>query len=122
MMPTAEQMRAIADAYVDAYNRNDKDAVLALFRADATFEDPVGTPVRVGREAIGAFWDETHALAKIELEPKQVIVCGNELVMVFAVHTTFGDSTMDLDVVDLLVVDDDGQVRGLRAFWDVPRA
>jgi steroid delta-isomerase len=120
-MPTAEEMRAIADAYVDAYNRNDKDAVLALFHDDATFEDPVGTPVRVGREAIGAFWDETHGLATIELERKQVIVCGNEMVLVFAVHTTFGDSTMDLDVVDLLLVGDDGRVRALKAYWDMPR-
>ena len=45
-------MSAVADAYVDAYKRGDKEALLDLFAPDAYFEDPVGQPAHVGRQAL----------------------------------------------------------------------
>ncbi len=121
-MPTTEQIHAIADGYVDAYKRNDKDAVLALFRPDALFEDPVGQPPHHGHEGIGAFWDQSHALAEIELVRRDLIVCGDEMVMIFEVHATVGDSTMVIDAVDVFVVGDDGKIISLKAYWDMSRA
>ncbi len=121
-MPTADEMHAIARAYVDAYKRNDRDAVVALFAPDATFEDPVGQPPHNGHEGIAAFWDQTHALASIELVQRDVIVCGNEMVMIFEVHATVGDSTMILDAVDVFVIGDDGKIASLKAYWDMSRA
>jgi steroid delta-isomerase len=121
-MPTVDEMQAISDAYVDAYKRNDKDAVLALFRPDAVFEDPVGQPAHIGHEGIAAFWDQTHAMASIELVRKDLIVCGTEMVMIFEVHATIGDSTMILDAIDVFVVDDEGKVTSLKAYWDMTRA
>jgi steroid delta-isomerase len=121
-MPTAEQMRAVADAYVDAYKRADKEALLALFAPDATFEDPVGQPVHHGHAGIGAFWDRSHALASIELVQKDVIVCANEMVMLFEVHASVGDSTMVLDAIDVFVLDDDARIASLKAYWDMARA
>ena len=54
-MPTPDQVTAVIDAYVDGYRRNDKQAVLDLFRPDAVWHDPVGAPPHVGHEGIGAF-------------------------------------------------------------------
>lgn len=121
-MLSQDQMQAVADAYVDAYKRNDRDAVVALFAPDAVFEDPVGQPAHVGHEGIAAFWDQSHALAQIELAPADVIICGNEMVMIFEVHATVGDSTMIIDAVDVFVVDDAGKISSLKAYWDISRA
>jgi len=121
-MPTSEEMQAVADGYVDAYKRNDKDALLALFRRDATFEDPVGTPAHVGHAGIGEFWDQSHALAQIELVRQDLIVCGNEMAMRFEVHATVGDATMAIDAIDVFVVDNDGKIASLKAYWDMARA
>jgi len=121
-MPSQDEMLAVAAAYVDAYRRNDRDGVVALFAPDATFEDPVGQPPHNGHAGIAAFWDETHALAAIELVQRDVIVCGNEMVMIFEVHATVGDSTMILDAVDVFVVDDGGKISSLKAYWDMSRA
>jgi steroid delta-isomerase len=121
-MPTQDEMLAVAAAYVDAYKRNDRDSVVALFAPDATFEDPVGKPPHIGRAAIAAFWDEIHTLAAIELVQRDVIVCGNEMVMILEVHATAGDSTMILDAVDVFVIDDGGKISSLKAFWDMSRA
>jgi len=119
-----ERVRAVVDAYVDAYGRNDKQACLDLFAPDAVWHDPVGEPPHVGHEGIGAFWDQSHSLAEsIVLEPKDVIVCANQAAMVFEIHVTLaGGSTMIIDAVEVFVVDDDARIVGLSAYWDMSRA
>jgi len=117
-----DEMIAITNAYVDAYKRNDKQALLALFAADAVFEDPVGTPPNVGHEGIGAFWDQAHALAQIELRSKDVIVCGREMVMQLEIAATVENSTMLIDAIDVVTVNDAGKIATLKAYWDMSKA
>ena len=76
-MPTPEQVKAVAEAYVAASNANDKQTVLSTFAPDAVWFDPVGQPPHVGVDGIGAFFDETRALAdRIEMKLVDVIACG----------------------------------------------
>ncbi len=122
-MPTPEQVRAAVDAYVDAYRRNSRDAVLATFAPDAVWHDPVGQPPHEGHEGIGAFWDTVHTMAeRIELVPSDVIVCGPEAAMVFTINAHTGDGGMAFDAVDTFLVDDDGKITLLKAYWDMSRA
>ena len=122
-MPTPEQVRATVDAYVDAYARNDKAAFLALWAPDGVLEDPVGTPPHQGAEALGAFWDGARELAdRIELVPVAVIVTGDEAAMVFEIHAHMGDGGLLLQAVDVMRVDDDGRLLGVRAYWDMATA
>jgi hypothetical protein len=76
----------------------------------------------LGHEGIGAYWDQSHAMASIELVKKDVIVCGTEMVMLFEVHATIGDNTMILDAVDVFVIGDDNKIVTLKAYWDMTRA
>lgn len=122
-MPTPEQVRAAVDAYVDAYRQNSREAALATFAPDAVWHDPVGEPPHEGHEGIGAFWDQAHALADtIVLEPRDVIVCGNEAAMVFTINAHIGDAGMAFEAVETFVVDDDGKITLLKAYWDMSRA
>ena len=122
-MPTPEQVKAVAEAYVAASNANDKQAVLSHFAPDAVWFDPVGRPPHVGVDGIGAFYDDTRALAdRIEMKPSNVIVCGNEAVMVFEIHVTIGDGGMVMDAVETFEVNDDGKITGMKAYWDMTRA
>jgi len=122
-MPTPEQVRATVDAYVDAYARNDKAAFLALWAPDGVLEDPVGTPAHQGIEALGAFWDGARELAdRIELMPVAVIVTGDEAAMVFEIHAHIGDGGLLMQAVDVMRVDDDGRLLGVRAYWDMATA
>jgi len=127
-MISPADVRAVVDAYVEAYRRNDKQACLDLFAAGAQWHDPVGDPPHVGHAGVGAFWDQARTMADvIELVPRDVIVCANQAAMVFEIHVTVGaadgpSSTMVMDAVDVFVLDDDGLIVELRAYWDMTRA
>lgn len=111
---------ATIDAYLAAFTAGDRAAYVGCFAEDAWLEDPVGTPRREGREAIGAFWDDSHALADaIELRPLGLrVVIGNEATFTFQVRPNIGGETYALDVIDHMTFDDDGKIATLRAFFD----
>lgn len=127
-MTAPERVRAVVDGYVDAYRRNDRQACLDLFAPGAVWHDPVGEPPHVGHEGIGAFWDQAHAMAdSILLVPNDVIVCANQAAMVFEIHVSLGgadgaSTTMIMDAVEIFVIDDDGLISELRAYWDMSRS
>ncbi len=121
-MPTAEEVRARVEAYVDAFTTKDKAAFLELFAPDAVWHDPVGAPPYEGREAIASFWDTVHSLAnKLVLEPRDIVACGDEAAMVFTLAATTGDDTTFFDVIDTFVFDGDGKISQIKAYWDMTR-
>jgi steroid delta-isomerase len=122
-MPTPEQIKATMDAYVDAYRRNDRDALVALYADDCEWTDPVGTPTHHGREAVAAFWDSARAMAdSIVLEPQRLTICGNEAALLIEIHATMGGATMIMDAVDIFEFDDDGRIKVGKAYWDMTQA
>jgi ketosteroid isomerase-like protein len=122
-MPTADEMRASVAAYVDASNRNDRDAVLAMFAPNAVWFDPVGAPPHEGRAGVSEFWDETRQMAdRIEMVCDNVIACGDEAAMTFRIRATIGQHTMEMDGVETFLFDGDGRFALVKAYWDMTRA
>jgi steroid Delta-isomerase len=122
-MPTPEQVKAAAEAYITASNANNKQAVLAQFAPDAVWFDPVGQPPHVGADGIGAFFDQTRTLAdRIEMKLLDVIVCGTEAALVLEIHATIGESVMIMDCVETVEFDDEAKIARMKAYWDMSRA
>jgi steroid delta-isomerase len=133
-MIAPERVRAVVDAYVDSYRRDDRQACLDLFAPDAEWHDPVGEPPHVGHEGVGKFWDDARVMAEsIELVPRDIIVCADQAAMVFEIHVTLRGSDpapaapvnptiMEMDAVEIFTVNDDGLIAELRAYWDMSRA
>ncbi len=122
-MPTHEQVRAVAERYIEVSNANDRAAVLDCFAPDAVWYDPVGQPPHVGHDGIGAFFDQTRSMAdRIEMKLNDVIVCGNEAAMLFEIHATVGGNTMIMDAVETLEVNDESKIARMKAYWDMARA
>jgi steroid Delta-isomerase len=118
---TAEQITATIDRYVAAFSRGDKDGYLALFAADATVEDPIGSEICRGPVAIAGFWDGVRALTPtIALElvgtPR---IAGGEAAFAMQALPELGDTKMVVDIIDAMTFDDDGQITSLRAYWDM---
>lgn len=119
-MPDTAAITTTIERYLALFSAGDREAWLDLWAEDATMEDPVGTPVKRGREEIGAFFDQSRSMADaLELRPLGVtIVVGNEASFAFAARPTIGGATMSVPVIDVMTFDDQGRITSQRAFVD----
>jgi steroid Delta-isomerase len=120
MTADATTIRAAVEAYCAAFSAGDRAAYTGLFAEDAWIEDPVGSPRREGREAIGGFFDESRALAEtIELrQTGPVRVAAGECAFPMQARPDIGGTTFAVDIIDVMTFDDAGQIATMRAFWD----
>ena len=119
-MADADTLRKAIEQYTTRFSADDKEGWLDLFADDAWIEDPVGTPRRTGREAIGEFWDEVHTVPdSVELRPLGITtVIGDEGIFTMQARADLGGSIFGLDIIDLMTFDDAGKITTMRAFFD----
>jgi steroid delta-isomerase len=113
-MPSEQVMKAAMQAYIDTFNRGDPQAVAALYTADATLEDPVGAPLKQGREAIAAFY--THSIAtgaKLSLDAPIRGSHGNAAAMAFTARI----GPVSVRVIDVMTFDEAGKFTSMRAYF-----
>lgn len=116
-MPTPEAMTAAVHAYIDAFDRTDPVAVRDLFAADATVEDPVGSPQHHGHEAIHAFYAQSMTTgARLQLDGP-VRIAGNAAAFAFSVRLDMGGTPARIDVIDIFEFDEAGKVQSMRAYF-----
>jgi steroid Delta-isomerase len=116
-MPTTEQKLAAVHGYVAAFAKGDATAAAALFAADATVEDPIGSPIKRGQAEILEFYTSSMATgAKLELQgdPR---CAGDYVAFAFAVKLEWGGQKSVIDVIDTFRLNDDGKVTEMRAYW-----
>jgi steroid delta-isomerase len=116
-MPTTEQKLAAVHGYVAAFEKGDADAVVALFAADATVEDPLGTPIKRGHAEIREFYATSMATgAKLELDgaPR---CAADTVAFAFAVKLDWGGQKTVIDVIDTFRLNEDGKIVEMRAYW-----
>lgn len=113
-MPSEQVMKAALQAYIDTFNRGDAQAVAALYAADATIEDPVGSPPKRGREAITAFY--AHSIgtgAKLALDAPIRGSHGNAAAMAFTARI----GPLTVRVIDVMTFDEAGRFTSMRAYF-----
>jgi len=116
-MPDPQKMEAAVNAYVAAFEAGSADQVAALYAQDATVEDPIGSPIHKGREAIRAFYAESMKTgAKLKLEGP-VRVAGDYAVFPFSVNLNYDGGHKRIDVIDTFRFNDANEVIEMRAFW-----
>lgn len=119
-MPDADAIRTTIDRYLALFSAGDREAWLDLWAEGATMEDPVGSPIRKGRDEIGAFFDQGRsAVESVELRPSgSPIVVGDQAAFPFDVRPTLGGATMSMPAIDVMTFDDDARITSQRAFID----
>jgi steroid delta-isomerase len=116
-MATPEQMSAAVHGYVDAFHKGDPEAVVALFSEDATVEDPVGTPLKVGHAAIREFYTASMATgAKLRLDGP-IRLATEYAAFAFQVQLTMDGKDLTVDVIDTFKFNADGKVTEMRAYF-----
>jgi steroid delta-isomerase len=116
-MPDPAKMEAAVHTYVAAFEAGNADAVADLYAENATVEDPIGSPIHHGREAIRAFYAQSMQTgAKLKLEGP-VRVAGDYAVFPFSVNLFYEGSHKRIDVIDTFRFNEANEVIEMRAFW-----
>ena len=112
-------IRETIENYWKAFSAGDRDAWVALFTDNATVEDPVGTPVHRGKDAIGGFFESAHSLAdSIELRSLDITaIVGNEAAFAMEIRPNIGGTMFVMEAIDVMTFADDGRITSQRAFW-----
>ncbi|BBY25181.1 hypothetical protein MSTO_53860 [Mycobacterium stomatepiae] len=86
-----------------------------LYTADATIEDPAGTDVRRGRDAVREFYAAFQD-AKKDTELAEIRVGGNEAAFFWHLTLDAGDTRTRIFPISLMTFDEDAKITSMRAF------
>jgi steroid delta-isomerase len=115
-VPSVADMRAAVEHYLELVAGGTAEEITALYAADATLEDPVGTAPHRGRDAILAFYKVIEPI-KRSTELVSFKAASNVAVFEFRIVTYFDAATIELSPVDIMEFDEEGKVRAMRAVW-----
>ena len=104
---------AMVHKYVEAFDKQDMDLIREIYATDARVEDPVGTEVHNGIDAVCAFYEAALASgAKLALsgEPR---CSGNAVAFPFQVQMP----GVTIDIIDVFEFNHEGKVKDMKAYW-----
>ena len=106
-------MIAVVHKYVEAFDKADMDIIREIYAADARVEDPVGSDVHDGIDAVCTFYEGALASgARLELTgtPR---CAGIAVAFPFRVKMP----GMHIEVIDVFEFNHEGRVNNMRAYW-----
>ncbi|MFF8596450.1 nuclear transport factor 2 family protein [Streptomyces sp. NPDC015220] len=115
-MSSPELTRSVVERYVELIAKGTGAQIAALYAEHGSVEDPVGTGPRAGREALEEFYDRAAAMDSTT-ELLALRVAGNEAAAHFRVVSRTGGRTYTCEPIDTFVVDDEGRIVTMRAYW-----
>jgi len=115
MMTAAGRTEAITKAvnrYLETVSQGRPDDIAALYAEDATVEDPVGSEVHIGRQAIRGFYTSVENVnSKTEVVTLRAL--GNEAA--FFWRLIIGGMT--IEIISVMTFDDAGKIASMKAYW-----
>ncbi|OLT33922.1 hypothetical protein BJF79_34105 [Actinomadura sp. CNU-125] len=120
-MISRDDICRICDAYIAAMSGDDVEAVMSLFAPDATQEEPIGTPPRVGHEEIRAFFTRSLRVPFTMKRMGPVTVVGRHAAFQARVDVRAVDSAnaRSLTATDVLSIDEHGKIAKIMVLPDV---
>jgi steroid delta-isomerase len=110
------------ETYCATFTAGDREGWLACWAEGATMEDPVGTPVKKGKDEIGAFYDQGQQFGPVALIPTgQPHINGDEAAFEFRIEVKMGDQTLTTTAIDVMKFDSDARIVAQRAFVDLTK-
>lgn len=108
-------------SHVSRWNAMDREAWIQLFAPRMVFEDPVGTPEKIGIDAVHKSWDRSFKPGRRwTLHPEQVVAAGNEAAVVMRNEGDLEGERVIIRSIEIFVVDESGLLCRIRSFFDQP--
>jgi steroid delta-isomerase len=117
-MTDANQIRKVFERYPELISKGDWEGIVALYADDASIEDPIGSDLRVGRDAIREFYKVSAGAVTMKLTGP-VRVAGSEAAAPLLVLIGPAGQQQALDVIDVMTFDESGRITSMRAFWSM---
>jgi steroid delta-isomerase len=109
----ASTMIAAVHKYVEAFDKQDMDIIKDIYAQDAQVEDPVGSDVHVGIDAVCAFYEGAlKSGAKLVLSG-ELRCSGNAVAFPFQVQMP----GVTIDIIDVFEFNEAGKVNSMKAYW-----
>jgi steroid delta-isomerase len=118
-MPDADHIRRIYERYPELLNKGDAEGIVELYAEDATIEDPIGSDLHRGRDAIRVFYQRAAASRATMRRTGPVRVAGHEAATPVVVLMGPEDQRSALDLISVMSFDEDGKIASMRAFWSM---
>lgn len=109
----AARLQEAVQTYIEAFEKADLKIIRELYAADATVEDPVGSPARHGIEEIIELYKTAFGMGmKLRLTSKPRCA-GNSVAFSFDAVL----KKMTISPIDVFDFNADGRVQHMRAYW-----
>ena len=109
------------DSHVALWNAIDRESWIKLFSPAMVFEDPVGTPEKVGVDAVYKSWDRSFKPGRRwTLHPEHVVAAGNEAAVVMRNEGDLAGEKVTIRSIEIIIVDNSGLLVRIRSFFDQP--
>ncbi len=115
-MPPPEAITETVNRYLALVATGTAEEIATLYAADATIEDPVGSDIRRGEDAIRAFYAGFQG-AKKDTELAELRISGSEAAFFWHLTLDAGDSRTRISPISTMSFDEDAKITSMRAFW-----
>lgn len=102
--------------YLEFVAKGQPDEIAALYADDATVEDPVGSEVHIGRQAIRGFYGNLENVQS-RTEVKTLRALGHEVAFYWTLSIGGDEGGMTMDIISVMTFNDDGRIKSMKAYW-----
>lgn len=113
----AQHYTAVADSYLQSLNEKNLHGILSLYADSATVEDPVGSKIVSGKEAVRQFYTGAVTYDLVLTRTGPVRVAGMEAAFPFDLKMKINGALMITNIIDVFRFDEAGKIVSMRAFW-----
>ena len=118
---TTTPVQHAVQSHVALWNAMDRESWVNLFSSQMVFEDPVGTPEKVGVDAVYKSWDRSFKPGRRwTLHPEHVVAAGNEAAVVMRNEGDLNGQKVTIRSIEIFVVNESGLLVRIRSFFDQP--
>ena len=115
-MPSQEAIAQTVNRYLELVATGRADDIATLYATDATIEDPIGSDILRGRDAVREFYAAFQD-AKKETELAELRVGGGEAAFFWHLTLDGGDARTRISPISFMTFDEDAKITSMRAFW-----
>lgn len=112
-----EHYTAAVDNYMRGLNQSDLELIMSLYSDSATVEDPVGSDLVRGGQALREFYTGAVAADLVVTRTGPVRISGNEAAFPFQLRMRTDGVVSVTDIIDVFRFNVDGKIVSMRAYW-----